>query len=154
MEDTQESLSPALCSLQDYLKLGQMTVSIVQTLLGFWQAWCHDYFLGEPAPVTDYTPVKHLFIMPSLNFPATSFHVLESCYWSPGRRDQHLHLCWPLLRHPLSYVLPLIYSFHFLPNLWLPILPSLARPLQLTISTHLTTSWQELPPIRCSTLTT
>lgn len=31
-----------------------MTTSIVQTLFGFWQAWCRDYFLGKPAPVTDH----------------------------------------------------------------------------------------------------
>lgn len=61
IEGTQESLSLALCSLQDYLKLGQVTVSIVQTLFGFWQAWCCDYFLGEPAPVTDYPPSEAPF---------------------------------------------------------------------------------------------
>lgn len=39
-----------------------MTKTIIQTLIEFWQLWCHDHFPGKPLPETNYPFSEELFL--------------------------------------------------------------------------------------------
>lgn len=72
--------------------------SIIQMPVEHWQVWSISHLTRKPVPSVHHSHGKEMF--PNIQYPtilprAVLCHSHTSYHWLPGRRDQHLPLCFP-----------------------------------------------------------